>query len=97
VQSVETEGRLMIITLNMFGSTTGLTTRGKELKNFRIAGENKRFYSAVAALSGNKIYVFAPEVAKPEAVRYCFDDTSDTEIFTIEGNLPVSSFRTDNW
>jgi sialate O-acetylesterase len=97
VQSVETEGRIMIVTLNMFGSSSGLTTHGKELKKFQIAGENKRFYQATATLSGNKIYVFAPEVPKPAAIRYCFDDTSDTEIFTVEGELPVSSFRTDNW
>ncbi|MDR2384953.1 MAG: sialate O-acetylesterase [Tannerella sp.] len=97
VQSVETEGRVMIVTLNMFGSTSGLTTYGKDLKNFRIAGENKWFVPATAVLSGNKIYVFAPEVPQPVAVRYCFDDASATEIFTIEGNLPVSSFRTDNW
>jgi sialate O-acetylesterase len=96
VKSVEMEGRVAIITLDYTGST-GLTTFGKEIVNFKIAGKNKRFYDAKAALAGNKIYVFSPAVVEPEAVRYCFDDTSSTEIFTVEGNLPLSSFRTDNW
>lgn len=97
VESVENEGQLMIISFNMFGSKNGLTTQGKDLQNFWIAGENKRFYRATAVLKDKKVYLFSPEVSKPKAVRYGFDDTSDTELFTVEGNLPVSSFRTDNW
>jgi sialate O-acetylesterase len=97
VESVDIEGRIVIVTFDLFGSSTGLTTSGKELLNFKVAGENKRFYEAKAALLGNKVYVFSPHVSKPVAVRYCFDDTSATEIFTVEGNLPVSSFRSDDW
>jgi sialate O-acetylesterase len=97
VKSVKIEGRVVIITLDMFGSRTGLTTKGKELRNFRIAGKDRRFHDTKAALAGEKIYVFSPNVAEPVAVRYCFDDTSATELFTIEGDLPVSSFRTDEW
>jgi sialate O-acetylesterase len=96
-KSLEIEGRVAIVTFDLFGSSCGLTTHGKELLNFRIAGENKRFHNAKAVLSGNKVYMFSPAVAKPVAVRYCFDNTSATEIFSIEGNLPVSSFRTDDW
>jgi sialate O-acetylesterase len=96
VKSLEIEGRVAIITFDM-SADPGLTTYGKEILNFQIAGENKRFASAKAAYSGNKIYVFSPSVAKPVAVRYCWDDTSATEIFTVEGNLPLSSFRTDEW
>jgi sialate O-acetylesterase len=81
----------------LFDANNELTSKNQEITKFQIAGSDKRFHPAKAALSGNKVYVFSPDVAKPEAVRYCFDDTSDTEIFTLEGNLPVSSFRTDNW
>ncbi|MDR0713645.1 MAG: sialate O-acetylesterase [Bacteroidales bacterium] len=97
MESFQKEGRVAIITFNTFGSDRGLTTHGKDIKNFVIAGKDKRFHAAKAVLSGNKVYLFSPAVAEPEAVRYCWDDTSGTEIFTIEGNLPVSSFRTDNW
>lgn len=97
VRSVKYEGRVAIISFDLFGSTTGLTAKGKELRNFKIAGKDKRFHDAVAVLSGNNVFVFSPHVAEPVAVRYCFDNTSATELFTVEGNLPVSSFRTDDW
>jgi len=96
VKSLEIEGRVAIVTFDM-NADPGLTTYGKEILNFQISGNNKRFFPAKAAYSGNKVYVFSPSVAEPVAVRYCWDDTSATELFTVEGNLPVSSFRTDDW
>ena len=95
VKSLTVEGRVAIITMDVTGP--GLTTNGKEVQQFQIAGEDKRFFPAKAAVSGNQIFVFSPNVKKPAAVRYCFNDTAAAEIFTVEGNLPVSSFRTDNW
>jgi sialate O-acetylesterase len=97
VKSTTIEGRVIIIEFDLFGSPSGLTTKGKELRNFKVAGKDKRFHEAKAALLGNKVYVFSPRVAEPVAVRYCFDDISATELFTVEGNLPISSFRTDEW
>ena len=96
VKSLEIEGRIAIITFDIDASP-GLTTYGREILNFQIAGANKRFSPAKAACSGNKVFVFSPAVAQPIAVRYCWDDTSATELFSVEGNLPVSSFRTDDW
>ncbi|MDR2680224.1 MAG: sialate O-acetylesterase, partial [Tannerella sp.] len=96
VKSFNVEGRVAVITFDHTGST-GLTSYDREILNFTIAGKDKRFHAAKAALAGNTVYVFSPYVAEPVAVRYCFDDTSATEIFTVEGNLPLSSFRTDDW
>ena len=96
LKSFETEGRIAVLTFDL-NATPGLTSYGKELLNFQIAGKDKQFFPAKAACLGNKVYVFSPNVAEPVAVRYCFDDTSTTELFTVEGNLPVSSFRTDDW
>ncbi|HHU26447.1 MAG TPA: sialate O-acetylesterase [Bacteroidales bacterium] len=96
VESLTIEGRVAIITMDL-PAHPGLTTHGKEIYQFQIAGENKSFYPAKAALVRNQIFVFSPHVKNPVAVRYCFNDTADTEIFTVEGNLPVSSFRTDDW
>lgn len=96
VKSVDFEGRLAIVSFDYTGAP-GLTSKGKPVTKFQIAGEDKRFHRATAALAGDKVYVFSPSVPKPVAVRYCFDDTSATEIFTIEGDLPLSSFRTDDW
>ncbi|KAA6339063.1 hypothetical protein EZS27_012984 [termite gut metagenome] len=95
-KSLTLEGRVAIVSFDLFGANT-LTDNGKELRNFTIAGENKYFHSAKAVLSGNKVYLFSPNVPQPVAVRYCWNDTSATELFSVEGNLPVSSFRTDTW
>jgi len=95
-KSLDIEGRVAIVTFDV-STDPGLTTYGKEILNLRIAGKDKQFYPAKAACLANKVYMFSPSVAEPVAVRYCFDDTSATELFSIEGNLPVSSFRTDNW
>ena len=96
MKSLEIEGRVVIITFDYTGAT-GLTTKGKEITKFQIAGADKNFYPAKAMLSGNSVFLFSSSVKEPVAVRYCFDDASDTEIFTVEGNLPLSSFRTDSW
>jgi sialate O-acetylesterase len=88
------EGQLVKLTFNH--ATNGLTTFGKELKNFRVAGESKRFYPAQAFITAKGITLFCPAVEKPVAVRYAFDDFVVGELFNTEG-LPASSFRTDNW
>uniref|UniRef100_UPI003217A23E sialate O-acetylesterase n=1 Tax=uncultured Draconibacterium sp. TaxID=1573823 RepID=UPI003217A23E len=74
----------------------GLTTFGKELKNFTIAGENKRFYQAQATITRKGVSVSSPMVENPVAVRYAFENFVVGELFNTEG-LPASSFRTDNW
>jgi sialate O-acetylesterase len=96
LKSFTTEGRVAALAFDYAGSS-GLTSHGREILNFQVAGKDKRFHPAKAAISGSTVYVFSPAVAEPVAVRYCFDDTSETEIFTLEGNLPLSSFRTDDW
>ena len=95
-KSLEMEGRVAVLTFDT-DDYPGLTAYGKEILNFRIAGDDRQFYPAKAACSGNKVYVFSPFVAKPVAVRYCWDNTSATELFSSKSNLPVSSFRTDEW
>jgi sialate O-acetylesterase len=97
LKSVAHEGRVLALTFEMFGSTTGLTAYGKDIRNFQIAGANKRWYPATAALYDDKVYLMSPQVAEPLEARYCFDDASPAEIFTVEGGLPVASFRTDEW
>jgi sialate O-acetylesterase len=88
------EGQLVKLTFNH--AANGLTTYGKELKNFKVAGENKRFYPAEAFLTSKGITLFCPVVEKPVAVRYAFEDFVVGELFNTEG-LPASSFRTDEW
>ena len=58
VKSVTMDGRVAIITLDM-PSNPGLTTHGKEILQFQIAGENIMFLHAKAAISGNRFCVLA--------------------------------------
>ena len=108
-KSMTVEGRVVVLEFELFGSSTGLMTHDasgapagfhpteKPLSNFTVAGENKRFHKATAVLANNKVYLFSPAVQNPVAVRYCFEHTAATELFSVEGDLPVSSFRTDDW
>lgn len=73
-----------------------LTSYGKELTTFEIAGKDKQFYPAKAIIFRNSVLVSSPQVTEPVAVRYAFKDFVTGELFSTEG-LPVSSFRTDNW
>ncbi|MDQ8051769.1 MAG: sialate O-acetylesterase [Pedobacter sp.] len=74
----------------------GLTSFGKELSLFEIAGSDQKFYPAKAVINGSSITVTSTDVKNPVAVRYAFKDFVIGDLFGNEG-LPVSSFRTDNW
>ena len=74
----------------------GLTSFGKDLSQFEVAGSNKVFCPAKAIIKGSNVLVSAPEVKEPVAVRYAFKDFVTGELYSTEG-LPVSSFRTDDW
>jgi sialate O-acetylesterase len=85
-----------VVKLTFNNASNGLTSFGKELTCFEVAGANKRFYPASAFLTGSGVTLFSPSVAEPVAVRYAFKDFIVGDLFNIEG-LPASSFRTDDW
>lgn len=74
----------------------GLTSFGKELSLFEVAGVDQKFYPAKATISGSSITVTSADVKAPVAVRYAFKDFVIGDLYGNDG-LPVSSFRTDNW
>ena len=94
LKDMTVEGNMVKLTFDH--AENGLTTFGKELQNFKIAGENRRFYQATAFITREGITLFAPQVANPVAVRYAFDDFVMGELYNV-GGLPASSFRTDDW
>jgi sialate O-acetylesterase len=85
-----------IIKLSFNNTANGLTSFGKELSCFEVAGTNKRFYPAKALIIGNSITLISPMVNEPVAVRYAFRDFVIGDLFNTEG-LPAPSFRTDDW
>ncbi|WP_340114673.1 sialate O-acetylesterase [Maribellus mangrovi] len=92
--AIEVKGSQVIVSFN--NAANGLTTFGKELSGFEIAGENKVFYPATAFLRTKSVILSSPRVEKPVAVRYCFKDFEFGNLFGTDG-LPVSSFRSDDW
>ena len=75
----------------------GLSTFGKELKNFEIARSDKVFVNAKAKIEDDKtITVWSDDVKEPVAVRYAYKDYVQGELYNTDG-LPASSFRTDEW
>lgn len=73
-----------------------LTSFGKELKWFEVAGKDQKFYHAKARIKGKSVILVSDEVAEPVAARYGFKNFVNGDLYNIHG-LPASSFRTDNW
>jgi sialate O-acetylesterase len=74
----------------------GLVARGGELRGFAVAGEDRRFHWARAAIEGDGVSVWSDQVETPVAVRYGWADNPVASLYNAEG-LPASPFRTDAW
>jgi sialate O-acetylesterase len=75
----------------------GLTSFGKPLSGFEIAGGDRFFYPAEAVINRDRtVTVWSKYVPHPVTVRYAFGDCIDGSLFNIAG-LPASPFRTDDW
>ena len=95
-KTMNIQGNKVVLTFDNIGS--GLYVKGGgALKQFAIAGEDKKFVWAKAVISGNQIIVSSDEVSNPIAVRYAWaDNPIGCNLYNIEG-LPASPFRTDDW
>jgi len=94
LKEMKVDGNIVKLTFN--NASNGLTSYGKTLSCFEVAGANRRFYPATAVITWSGITLFSPSVSEPVAVRYAFRDFIVGDLFNTEG-LPASSFRTDNW
>jgi sialate O-acetylesterase len=75
----------------------GLQAHGdKPLSHFQIAGEDQKFVAATAEVDGETVVVSSPDVPKPVAVRFGWEDTAEPNLFNKAG-LPASPFRTDTF
>lgn len=93
-KSVAIEGGQAMVSFDHVGG--GLASRdGKELTDFQVAGEDKKFVPATAKIVGDRVAASA-EGVKPVAVRFAYDGTARPNLMNKEG-LPANSFRTDNW
>jgi sialate O-acetylesterase len=67
---------------------------GQPLTWFTIAGADGKFVPAEARIVDDTVEVSAPEIQKPVAVRFAWDETAQPNLFNQAG-LPAEPFRTD--
>ena len=78
-------------------SQYGLMSKdGEMLREFTIAGVDKRFYNANAEVIGEKIAVWNKKISKPIAVRYAWQSNPTINLISKNG-FPIFPFRTDSW
>ena len=93
--SFTTKGNEAIVSFEKASIGSGLMTKdGAAVKCFKIAGEDGKFYSAVAVIKGDKVIVSSPKVDRPVSVRYAFTDGALSNLQNKEG-LAAYPFRTD--
>ncbi|MBO0951900.1 sialate O-acetylesterase [Fibrella forsythiae] len=96
-EGVTFDGNKATVTFKHVGN--GLMAKDKYgyVRGFEIAGEDKVFHYATAAIQGNTVIISSPKVPKPVSVRYAWSDSpDDANLFSSDG-LPANSFRTDTW
>lgn len=80
-----------------FDHAEGLRSRDREdLTDFMIAGEDRVFHPAKAAIRGGNVFVESRNVRKPIAVRLGWNERANPNLVNASG-LPARSFRTDDW
>ena len=67
------------------------------VKGFEVAGADKKFYYAKAAIKDGKVQVWSDSVAAPVAVRYGWADYMPDANLYNQAGFPAVSFRTDTW
>lgn len=75
----------------------GLVARGGALKQFAIAGDDRKFVWADAVIDGESVVVSSPQVPNPVAVRYAWaNNPAGCNLYNREG-FPAAPFRSDDW
>ena len=80
-----------------FSHADGLTAKGGPLKQFAVAGEDRKFVWANARIDGDSVLISSPQVDKPVAARYAWADNPEGCNLYNAADLPASPFRTDDW
>lgn len=95
-QGHKTEGDKIRVIFTHVGQ--GLAFKhGDKLQGFAIAGADKKFVWADAAIDGDTVVLSSALVTEPMAVRYAWSQTHPwANLFNRDG-LPALSFRTDTW
>ncbi|MEN3325052.1 sialate O-acetylesterase [Mariniflexile soesokkakense] len=84
----------IIISFNNVGSGL-ISNDGEALKEFAIAGEDKKFVWANAKIEGDKVVVWSDDIENPKYVRYAWADNPDNPNLYNKEGLPASPFETN--
>lgn len=95
-KSVRFKDGVATVQFNVDGN--GLNPKGERaLMGFEIAGEDKVFHKADAAVYKNcYVKLKCDAVPNPVAVRYCFRNWCQGNLYNCWG-IPAAPFRTDDW
>lgn len=86
------------VTLKFTHTGKGLAFKnGDKLQGFMVAGADKNFVWADAAIDGATIIVSSKDVPQPVAVRYAWSDQFPWANLFNQDGLPAIPFRTDSW
>ena len=77
-----------------FDNADELTTHGKSLEDFEVAGSDHHFVAASAIIQGNTILVSAPGILQPHYVRYGWKNVVQSWFYNKQG-LPGSTFTSE--
>ena len=72
----------------------GLVCKGDAPTGFAIAGTDHQWTWADATIDGETVVVSSPNVSKPAAVRYAWNENPRVNLYNKAG-LPAAPFRTD--
>lgn len=95
-QSMKVKGNRIVLKFKDTGEGL-VTTDGADLNGFAIAGKDRHFVRAKAAIRGNRVIVYCDSVEQPVAVRYGWADNPKEANLTNSEGLLASPFRTDDW
>ncbi|HEX8503657.1 MAG TPA: sialate O-acetylesterase [Pyrinomonadaceae bacterium] len=96
-RKLKAEGPKLVLTFDGVGA--GLRIRdGDKLREFAVAGEDRKWHWAEARIVGrDRVEVWSPEVPRPVAARYAFNNNPRQPNLTNDSGLPAAPFRTDDW
>ena len=106
-KSVEVEGNSVRLSFRhvgkglMVGRKSGLEPAREleegKLEHFAVAGADRKWFWAEAAIDGDTVVVRSKDVPKPLAVRYAYTmNPARANLYNRDG-FPAGPFRTDSW
>jgi sialate O-acetylesterase len=79
-----------------FDNAQGLTSRGKPVNGFEVAGADHHFVPARARIDGDTVVVSSPDLPHPVFVRYAWMGVVPDSLHNGAG-LPASTFTSEPW